>query len=61
VRGAIPGLSLLAVCLTTGPHALLAQSTIAFTHVSVIDGTDSVPRADQTVIIRGRQIVAVGT
>jgi len=60
VRRAVPCLSLLAVCLTTGHRALLAQRAIAFTHVSVIDGGDSVARADQTVIIRGRHIVAVG-
>jgi imidazolonepropionase-like amidohydrolase len=34
---------------------------LAFTHVSVIDGTDSVPRRDQTVVIRGNRIVSVAT
>lgn len=38
-----------------------AQTTsLAFTHVTVVDGTDPSPRADQTVVIRGNRIVAVG-
>lgn len=37
-----------------------AQSAVAFTHVSVIDGRDSIPRRDQTVIVRGNRIVASG-
>lgn len=37
-----------------------AQSTIAITHVTVIDGADSTPRVDQTVVIRANRIVAVG-
>jgi len=37
-----------------------AQSTVAFTHVSVIDGMDSLPRRDRTVIVRGNRIVSVG-
>jgi len=38
----------------------LAQQTLAFTHVTVFDGTDSTPRPDQTVVIRGNRIVAAG-
>jgi imidazolonepropionase-like amidohydrolase len=37
-----------------------AQPAIAFTHVGVIDGTDSIPRLDQTVVIRGMRISVVG-
>jgi imidazolonepropionase-like amidohydrolase len=37
-----------------------AQRPLALTHVWVIDGTDSVPRADQTVITRGTRIAIVG-
>jgi imidazolonepropionase-like amidohydrolase len=33
---------------------------IAVSHVTVIDGADSVPRRDQTVIIRGTRIAVVG-
>ena len=33
---------------------------VAITHVTVIDGTDPAPRPDQTVVLRGRHIVAVG-
>lgn len=39
----------------------LAQQTLAFTHVTIIDGPNSIPRADQTVVIRGNRIVAVGS
>ena len=37
-----------------------AQGELVFTRVSVIDATDSTPRADQTVVIRGNRIVRVG-
>ncbi|MDA1081376.1 MAG: amidohydrolase family protein [Gemmatimonadetes bacterium] len=33
---------------------------VALTHVRVIDGTGAAPRADQTVIIRGDRIAAIG-
>ena len=36
------------------------QTPIAFTHATVIDGRDSTPRRDQTVIIRGNKITTVG-
>jgi imidazolonepropionase-like amidohydrolase len=35
-------------------------AAIAITHVTVIDGTDSLPRRDRTVILRGARITAVG-
>ena len=37
-----------------------APKPIAVTRVGVIDGGDSTPRLDQTVVIRGNRIVAVG-
>lgn len=53
-------LSLLAIL----PSSSLAQSarsaTVAITRVTLIDGRDSVPRRDQTVIVSGRRIVDVG-
>lgn len=39
--------------------SLLLQVT-AFTHVTVIDGQDSIPRRDFTVVVRGTRITAVG-
>jgi imidazolonepropionase-like amidohydrolase len=36
------------------------EPVVALTHVTVIDGTGSAPRADQTVIIRDGAIAAVG-
>ena len=33
---------------------------IAFTHVTVIDGTNAQPRVDRTVVIRGNRIIAEG-
>ena len=41
-------------------YAAVAQRPIALTHTVLIDGADSVPRVDQTVIIRGARIVTVG-
>src|SRR5262245_54120240 len=37
-----------------------AQQPIAFTNVTVIDGRDSTPRANQTVVVRGARIVEAG-
>ena len=37
-----------------------AQQPIAFTNVTVIDGRDSTPRANQTVVVRGTRIVEAG-
>ena len=50
-------------CLATvalGARAATAQTTIAITNVSVIDGTDPTVRANQTVVVRGNRIVSVG-
>lgn len=55
-----------AVCLVVAtealgvPRTLRAQQAVAFTHVSVIDGTNPSPRPDQTVVIRGNRIAQVG-
>jgi len=53
----IPTVLSLVACCTVGASA---QSSLAITHVTVIDGTDSTPRLDQTVIIRGNRIVSAG-
>jgi imidazolonepropionase-like amidohydrolase len=37
-----------------------ADSTVAITHVTIIDGASLAPRRDQTVVIRGDRIVAAG-
>src|SRR5258708_6220135 len=37
-----------------------SKHAIVVAHVTVIDGTDSTSRADQTVVIRGNHIAAVG-
>ena len=42
-----------------GARMALAQGEVAITGVTVIDASDSTPRADQTVVIRGNRIVAV--
>jgi imidazolonepropionase-like amidohydrolase len=42
-----------------GAAAVAAQRPIVITHVTVVDGTDSIPRRDQTVVIRGTRIVSV--
>src|SRR4051794_18669851 len=38
-----------------------APRTFAFTHVTIIDGTGAKPRGDQTVIIVGDRIAAIGS
>lgn len=40
--------------------SLTPIQSLAVSHVTIIDGSDSTPRRDQTVLIRGNRIVAVG-
>src|SRR5687767_15959908 len=47
-------LSLLLLLQASPPPA------VAISHVTVIDADDPAPRPDQTVVVRGRRIVAVG-
>lgn len=47
--------------IASAPVAAAGQQAIAFTHVTVIDGTDSTPRRDQTVVVRGPHISVVGS
>ncbi len=54
----IAGLLLSSSCTITR-QAPPQDSFLAISHVTVIDGTDSTPRHDQTVIIRGNRIVSV--
>ena len=46
------------LCVATSSISL-AQTPIAITHVTVIDGSQPVPRVDVTVIVRGNRIAAV--
>jgi hypothetical protein len=57
----LPGALLLSL-LAPGPACAPAawDATLAITHVTIVDGTSPTPRADQTVLIRGNRIVAVG-
>src|SRR3972149_4031499 len=50
---------LLVLTALATPCAALAQRPIVIEHVSVGDATDSLPRPDQTVVVRGNRIVAV--
>jgi imidazolonepropionase-like amidohydrolase len=43
-----------------GPYLKVDGATIAITHVRVIDGTGAPARADQTVVLRGGTIAAMG-
>lgn len=49
-----------AVALAVWAPTSDAQTGFAITHVTVIDGRDSMPRREQTVIIRGNRIRTVG-
>ena len=51
----------LVAALALAPGLAFAQQELAITNVTVIDATDSVPRARQTVVIRGNRIVAAGS
>jgi imidazolonepropionase-like amidohydrolase len=54
------GLLLLTVAgLAVSTRPVLAQSTVVFTHVNVIDATGSPVQPDMTVIVRGERIAAV--
>src|SRR2546423_2670279 len=48
------------IALAVAARLAAAQTPIAITHVSVIDGSGSAARRDLTVVIRGTRIVAVG-
>jgi imidazolonepropionase-like amidohydrolase len=57
-------LGAIAALLLSSSHAVAqrtegGESSLALTHVTVIDGEASTPRRDQTVIIRGNRIVTV--
>ena len=52
---------LLVLTALATPCAAIAQRPIVIEHVSVVDATDSLPRPDQTVVVRGNRIVAVTT
>jgi len=56
-----PGFFFLALLLVTS-RVVWSQTaaTLAITHVNVIDASDSLPRVDQTVIVRGNRIMNVG-
>lgn len=43
-----------------GRAASPPDAPIAITHATLIDGTGAAPRADVTIIVRGRHVVAVG-
>ena len=44
----------------TGNAGAAQDRAIAFTHVMVIDGTGSEPKPEQTVVVSGDRIVALG-
>jgi imidazolonepropionase-like amidohydrolase len=50
---------MLCLALPASSRDARAQAAVAFTGVTVIDGTDSIPRRDQTVIVRGNRIASV--
>jgi len=45
--------------MAANASAARAQQSLAIIHVNVVDGTDSVARPDQTVIVRGNRIVTL--
>ena len=50
---------IIALYLTASLYIAQTQApAIAITHVTVIDGRDSLPRRDQTVVVRGTRIIA---
>ena len=51
--------TVLAMLTATAVTSARAQTPIAITGVTVIDGRDSVPRPNQTVIVRGNRIASV--
>jgi hypothetical protein len=55
-------LRLLLCVLASGPAftSILAQQIVALRGATVIDGTGAAPRADQTIVVKGGRIRAVG-
>jgi hypothetical protein len=59
MKGCLSTTIVLVFC-TLSPLAATAQQTIAVTHVTVIDGTGAKSKTDQTVLVAGERIVALG-
>jgi len=55
----VRGIATATVLGATGASAAGAQTPIAITGVTVIDGRDSTPRLDQTVVVLGNRIASV--
>src|ERR1700742_3852320 len=62
-RGAVTLAALIGTVAAAAAGAQNARAasarSFAITHVTVIDGADSTPRLDQTVIVRGTRIISV--
>jgi imidazolonepropionase-like amidohydrolase len=55
-----PSLGLIGLLAFAVPAGAVSQLPIAFTHVTVIDGSDSIARPDLTIVVRGARIESVG-
>ncbi|MGH7695458.1 MAG: amidohydrolase family protein [Gemmatimonadaceae bacterium] len=53
-------LSFTACARQLAPPEVAANGSVAFTHVTLIDGRSETPRRDMTVVIRGNRIAAIG-
>ncbi|HEV8218317.1 MAG TPA: hypothetical protein VGP95_20850, partial [Gemmatimonadaceae bacterium] len=42
------------------PFVAVDTSTVALTHIRIVDGTGAVPRADQTILVENGRIAAIG-
>jgi imidazolonepropionase-like amidohydrolase len=60
VRGVAPGRPVRGSGVARS-GSVLEQPSLAFTHVTVIDGASPTPRRDQTVVVRGNRIVSVAS
>lgn len=58
--GTALGLSLITCARGSRAPALAASTSVAFTHVTVIDGRSATPQRDRTVVVGGNRIVQVG-
>jgi imidazolonepropionase-like amidohydrolase len=69
VRAALPGMGVWALLASlaavaappdSASYLSIREDTVALRHVEIIDGTGAAPRADQTLVIAGGRIAALG-
>ena len=60
IPGRLPGQTLQSLVPDVRKYVTVDASTVALTHVQLLDGTGGTAKSDQTIVVAGGKIVAVG-